>query len=66
MTKQETLSHLFAILTQANLADTEHAAEWQREEMASGLYSLIHSAIEAIEPCAAEYWANTGEIKECD
>ena len=61
MTKQETLNHLFAILTQANLADTDLADAWQDEKMCSGLYGFIHSAIEAIEPGAAKYWACTGE-----
>jgi len=63
MTKQETLTQLFAMLTQANLADTEQAADWQRKEMChqSDLYGFLHSAIEAIEPGAAEHWACTGE-----
>tara|TARA_R110000824_G_C14807115_1_gene635128 strand:+ start:100 stop:342 length:243 start_codon:yes stop_codon:yes gene_type:complete len=64
MTKQKTLAHLFAILAQANLADTDQADAWQEKKMClqrGGLFGFIYFAIEEIEPGAAEYWCNSGE-----
>ncbi len=64
LSRHETLKALFAILEQANLADTDQALDWQRERHAHGddLFGHVRDAIEAIEPGLVERWAATGYV----
>ena len=64
LSRHETLKALFAILEQANLADTDQALHWQdkRHVNADDLFGHVRDAIESIEPGLVEQWVQSGEV----
>lgn len=62
---EETIRSLFAILSQANKADSEYAEPWQKANDASQseFYGRINEAIKSIaSPAIVEHWCETNEI----
>ena len=66
MSYEETITTLFELLAQANLADSEQAENWQSPNDANqnrGYYGLISNAIISIAGSEiVDHWVKTNEI----